>query len=265
MNISSNNNKQTKNYQTEKARGLGRKKTREEIGQPLDSNPRPPFGWSLRAVIFCRVMGQKEKKKRKKKGCGGGGGSRYESTIYQWDLQASEAVAYSPSFVPSYVSGLRITCMLLTACHSAKSIGIFMARLKQRPLTHLQPHTHHPHPTPQHHQHHHHHHHRASPSCPLCSPLSLLFSFHNKSDREACKPAGRRTWNVGVGKRGTAQLLESLTCDRKVPGSSPGRSGGRIAFSRVNFLCWLLFRYPSHPRVNAVARKRSRPFCQRCR
>ena len=36
--------------------------------------------------------------------------------------------------------------------------------------------------------------------------------------------------------------------------------------SRVNFLCWLLFRYPaSHPRVIAVARKRSRSFCQRCR
>ena len=27
-----------------------------------------------------------------------------------------------------------------------------------------------------------------------------------------------------------------------------------IFFSRVNFLCWLLFRYPFHPRVTAVAR-----------
>ena len=43
------------------------------------------------------------------------------------------------------------------------------------------------------------------------------------------------------------------------------RSGGRIFFSRVDFLCWLLFRYPFHPRVTAVARKRSRSFCQKCR
>ena len=41
--------------------------------------------------------------------------------------------------------------------------------------------------------------------------------------------------------------------------------GGRIFFSRVNFLCWLLFRYPFHPRVTAVARKRPRSFCQKCR
>ena len=43
------------------------------------------------------------------------------------------------------------------------------------------------------------------------------------------------------------------------------RSGGRIFFSRVDFLCWLLFRYPFHPRVTAEARKRSWSFCQKCR
>ena len=64
---------------------------------------------------------------------------------------------------------------------------------------------------------------------------------------------------------GIAQWLEHQTHDLKVPGSSPGRSGGRIFFSRVNFLCWLLFRYLFHPRVTAVARKRSQPFCQKCR
>ena len=64
---------------------------------------------------------------------------------------------------------------------------------------------------------------------------------------------------------GIAQWLERRTRDRKVPGSSPGRSGGRIFFSRVNFLCWLLFGYPFQPRVTAVARKRSRSFCQKCR
>ena len=49
--------------------------------------------------------------------------------------------------------------------------------------------------------------------------------------REACK----------------AQWLERRIRDQKVVGSNPCRSGGRIFFSRVNFLCWLLFRYPVHP------------------
>ena len=63
---------------------------------------------------------------------------------------------------------------------------------------------------------------------------------------------------------GIVQWLERRICDWKVAGSSPCRSGGRIFFSRVNFLCWLLLRYPFHPRVTAVARKRSRSFCQKC-
>ena len=58
------------------------------------------------------------------------------------------------------------------------------------------------------------------------------------------------------------QWLERRTRDWKVAGSSPCRSGGRIFFSRVHFLCWLLFRYPFRPRVTAAARKRSRSFCQ---
>ena len=64
---------------------------------------------------------------------------------------------------------------------------------------------------------------------------------------------------------GIAQWLERRTHDWKVAGSNPCWSGGRIFFSRVDFLCWLLFRYPFHPRVTAVARKRSRSFCQKCR
>ena len=51
---------------------------------------------------------------------------------------------------------------------------------------------------------------------------------------------------------GIAQWLERRTRDSKVAGSNPCRSGGRILFSRVNFLCWLLFRYPFRPRVTAV-------------
>ena len=64
---------------------------------------------------------------------------------------------------------------------------------------------------------------------------------------------------------GIAQWLELRTRDWKVAGSNPCRSGGRIFFSGVNFLYWLLFRYPFHPRVTAVARKRCWLFCQKCR
>ena len=71
-------------------------------------------------------------------------------------------------------------------------------------------------------------------------------------------------WAIHNGA-GTAQWLERRTRDWKVAGSNPCRSGGRIFFSRVNYLCWLLFRYPFHPRITAVARKRSRSFCQKCR
>ena len=64
---------------------------------------------------------------------------------------------------------------------------------------------------------------------------------------------------------GIAQWLEHRTRDWKVAGSNPCWNGGRIFFSRVDFLCWLLFRYPFHPRVTTVARKKSRSFCQKCR
>ena len=64
---------------------------------------------------------------------------------------------------------------------------------------------------------------------------------------------------------GIVQWLEHRTRDRKVAGSNLCRSGGRIFFSRVNFLCWLLFRCPFHPCVTAVARKIPRSFRQKCR
>ena len=70
---------------------------------------------------------------------------------------------------------------------------------------------------------------------------------------------------TGWSGAGIAQWLKRRTRDWKVAGSNPCWSGGRIFFSRVDFLCWLLFRYPFHPRVTAVARKRSRSFCQKCR
>ena len=46
---------------------------------------------------------------------------------------------------------------------------------------------------------------------------------------------------------GIACWLERLTHDRKVVSLNPGRSGGRIFFSRVNFVCWLLFGVRSTP------------------
>ena len=58
---------------------------------------------------------------------------------------------------------------------------------------------------------------------------------------------------------GIAQWLERRTRDRKFAGSNPCWSGGRI------FFCADSFRYPFHPRVTAVARKRPRSFCQKRR
>ena len=72
------------------------------------------------------------------------------------------------------------------------------------------------------------------------------------------------SWSLIHGA-GIAQWLERRTRDWKVAGSNPCWNGGRIVFSRVNFLCWLLLRDPFHPHVTTVARKRSRSFCQKCR
>ena len=63
---------------------------------------------------------------------------------------------------------------------------------------------------------------------------------------------------------GIAQWSECWTHDQKVPGSGPGRSGGRFSSPGSTF-CADLFRYPFHPRVTPVARKRSWSFCQKCR
>ena len=82
-----------------------------------------------------------------------------------------------------------------------------------------------------------------------------LWTGRNNNNHNHCEAQGA----------GMAQWIERRTRDRKVAGSNPCRSGGRIFYSRVSFLCWLLFRYPFHPRVTAVARKTPRSFCQKCR
>ena len=109
--------------------------------------------------------------------------------------------------------------------------------------------------------------------CVRSTPLHL-FSCHVRS----CSPQGNtpitvKTCMLHTTKNiclqvpsegaGIAQWLERRTRDWKVAGSNPCWNGGRIFFSRVDFLCWLLFRYPFHPRVTAVARKISRSFCQK--
>ena len=54
-------------------------------------------------------------------------------------------------------------------------------------------------------------------------------AFHTTPQHITCH------WGAGI-----AQWLERRTRDRKVPGSSPRRSGGRMFFSMVDFKCWLL-------------------------
>ena len=76
-------------------------------------------------------------------------------------------------------------------------------------------------------------------------------------------PYKKRSTNSALEGAGIAQWLERRTRDWKVAGSNPCWNGRRIFFSRVDFLCWLLFRYPFHPRVTTVARKKSRSFCQK--
>ena len=89
----------------------------------------------------------------------------------------------------------------------------------------------------------------------VTGPSNRLFSGVYR-----CTFQARKLMGAGI-----AQWLERRTRDWKVAGSNPCWNGGIIFFSRVDFLCWLLFRYPFHPRVTTVARKKSRSFCQKCR
>ena len=57
--------------------------------------------------------------------------------------------------------------------------------------------------------------------------------------------------------------LERGTHDQKVANLSPGRSSGRIFFSKLSVPT--LIRCPFHPCVTAVACKRPQSFCQKCR
>ena len=96
------------------------------------------------------------------------------------------------------------------------------------------------------------------------SYISQMYSAHDRKQWTI-----REHRPIGNGSISSAVLCDwclfASTVSCLLPLSYPCSSGGRILFSRVNFLCWLLFRYTIHPRVTAVARKKSRSFCQKCR
>ena len=64
-------------------------------------------------------------------------------------------------------------------------------------------------------------------------------------------------------RSGGSSVAERRICDRKVSGSSPGRSGGEFSSPWSTF-CTDSFRNPFHPRVTAVVSKGSLWFCQKC-
>ena len=53
-----------------------------------------------------------------------------------------------------------------------------------------------------------------------------------------------------VGAAGIACWWECQACDQKVVSSNSGRGGGRVFFSRVKFVRWLLFSFCSTPRLS---------------
>ena len=73
-------------------------------------------------------------------------------------------------------------------------------------------------------------------------------------------------WNSFFVKKGRDNSVVRAP-DSWLKGASlnPCRSGMRIFFSRVNFLCWILLWYLFLLRVTTVARKRSQSCCQKCR
>ena len=70
--------------------------------------------------------------------------------------------------------------------------------------------------------------------------------------------ASQNHWDPACKTGGDRSVVECWTHDWKVTGLIPGR---RIFFSRVNFLFWLLFWYPFHPRVTTVAHWKGSSMC----
>ena len=69
--------------------------------------------------------------------------------------------------------------------------------------------------------------------------LFLLFDFAFFVSRIHCTTDTQKVKSKSV-ESGDSSEVERRTRDRKVSGSSPGRNGGRIFFSRVSILCSLI-------------------------
>ena len=108
------------------------------------------------------------------------------------------------------------------------------------------------------------------------SSIAVVQSWCDHSRNELFCGTVREEWmdrgnSSECKKRSAAEVTDVLfhwQCLVKM--HSKVRNGGlkrnaTIFFCRVNFLCWLLFRYLFHPSVTTVAHKRPRSFRQKCR
>ena len=80
---------------------------------------------------------------------------------------------------------------------------------------------------------------KATSSRSVCFLVTVTWGVQ-KCKRLMCRATVTHSVSHAWVRTGTAQWLERQTHDWKVAGSNPCRSGRRIFFSRVNFLCRLL-------------------------
>ena len=100
------------------------------------------------------------------------------------------------------------------------------------------------------------------------APLRFFFFFFWNVCNNAVLSQSGPTYTLFVvipQGAGIACWLERRARDRKVASSNPGRGGGRIFLLQSQLCVLTLIRCPFHPLVTAVARKRLRSFCQKCR
>ena len=90
---------------------------------------------------------------------------------------------------------------------------------------------------------------------------AISVTVHTTTKKRATVHREKRSWGRTVFACWDSLLVQRQTPDRKVVSLNPNRSSGRIFFSRVNFVCWLLLGV----RVTTVTHKRPRSFCQKCR